>query len=111
MMKRCFLKKEKKSILNKQSGKKKSLITACSSVFSQADVPFYRRHRSVNPVTHRQISIRAIVCIQLRFTACSPSHVQPVERSATHTRQLSPQEKPTNNISVCEDGVQSQRAR
>lgn len=101
----------KKSILPKQSGKKKSLISACSPVFSQAVVPFNRRHRTVNPVTHRQISIRAIVCIQLRFTACSPSHVQPWKdqpptRDSCHLRK-----NPQTTSLFCEDGVQSQTAR
>lgn len=52
--------------------KKKTHLHFCLS--SQA-APFYRRQRSVNPVTHRQISISAIVYVQLRFTACCASHV------------------------------------
>lgn len=50
----------------------------------------------MNPASNREISIEAIVYVQLRFTAHSP-----VERSATHATQLSPPENPTNSISLC----------
>lgn len=53
----------------------------------------------MNPVAHRQISVRAIVYIQLRFIACSPSHV--ASGNITHPHNSCPLREIPPTTSLC----------